>query len=64
MNSKYGVTYVEFGHGCTTEPFVREAVARYNEVINEHLRKKHPGFNREKELDAFLTAWKKKHEDK
>jgi hypothetical protein len=49
MRQKYGIHYLDFGLGCTTEPFIRKSVEEHNALVTQFLHKKYPKYGVEKE---------------
>ena len=61
MHDKYGLMYVEFGQGCTTEDLLRKSIDEYNDVVYVFIRKKYPALDFEKEFEAVRAEWEKKN---
>ena len=59
LKNKYGIREITFGVGCPTAPLIRKAMDDYNEIMTESIRKKHPGFDQEKEFEAFVEEWER-----
>jgi len=61
IHEKYGVNYLEFGLGCTTEPLIRKSVEEHNALVKEFLHKKYPKYDvdEEKEWEASVAEQEK-----